>query len=136
MCLLFKVRNFFRKYCPLISASLYHLFSLFSPFGQQTYGKFDEVPHPTFASKRLKVIDFGVLGGLQDHLHVTLEDEFGNRVRGPYFRANDLATKKLLYSGSADQDVFVDIAYTIDLDYRGRPQVIIVDMQPWDGKLG
>lgn len=113
-----------------ISASLYQLLTLFSPFGQQTYGKFDEVPCPTFASKRLKVIDFGVLGGLQDHLQVTLENEFGNQIKGPYFRANDLATKKMLYSGSADKDVFVDIAYSIDLDHKGQPQVLIIDMQP------
>ena len=117
-----------------ISASLYHLFNLFAPFGQQTYGKFDEVPRPTFASKGLRVVDFGVLGGLQDHLLVTLEDEFGNQIKGPYFRANDLATKKILYSGSADKEVFVDIAYSIDLDYKGRPQVLIVDMQPSDQK--
>ena len=114
----------------MISTSLYKLINLFGPFGRESYERTNEVAQPIWATKGLKVVGWRVIGGQKDHLEITFEDETGRKIPGLYFRENKVETKALFYrEDPRKEEVYVDVAYVLDMDYRGNPKLIIRDLK-------
>jgi|GEM_PF-3964271 len=114
----------------MISASLYKLINLFGPFGRESYERANEVAQPIWGTKGLRVMGWRVIGGQKDHLEITFEDQTGRQIPGLYFRENKVETKALFYREDPNkEEVYVDIAYTLDVDYKGNPKLIIKDLK-------
>ena len=113
----------------MISASFYNLIKLLGPFGRESYGKTQEVARPVWSTKGLKVVGWKVMGGQKDHLKITFEDDSGHQFSGNYFRQNKVETKAMFYRTNAKEEVFMDVAYRLDVYYKGDPELLILDLK-------